>query len=413
MKQGFLSQYFTAVAAKRLSAVEVNKKVSNQHEFNGSQALKQTLGTNDTGDSIYYSARFIWMGEGNETVVADGQLSWYDARFKDDTRSAEWRLYFPTTDVSQLAQEGDLLFIAKCTDNSILCIIVRAGSTTESQMLWLLGVPVQSGRSFVYQNFQGKEDKEVDFVVRFILEELGIEVEERETAYLDSIIAQYNGKLPTTKMFSILTRQTLKNVSPLDDPDGALMAWMNHEEKLFRRIEKLEVESRLKVGFVSQEGTDVDGFIKFSLSVLNKRKSRAGLALENHLEEIFILHKIQYARTVETENKTKPDFLFPSSVAYHNLKFSPELLTMLGVKTTCKDRWRQVLSEASRIENKHLFTLEPGISVNQTNEMKSHKLQLVLPLSIHETYTQNQRDWLLTIKDFIKFVNDKQSKKLL
>ena len=27
--------------------------------------------------------------------------------------------------------------------------------------------------------------------------------------------------------------------------------------------------------------------------------------------------------------------------------------SMLGVKTTCKDRWRQVLSEADRIPQKH------------------------------------------------------------
>jgi hypothetical protein len=30
---------------------------------------------------------------------------------------------------------------------------------------------------------------------------------------------------------------------------------------------------------------------------------------------------------------------------------------MLGVKTTCSDRWRQVLAEADRIQLKHLLTL--------------------------------------------------------
>ena len=49
-----------------------------------------------------------------------------------------------------------------------------------------------------------------------------------------------------------------------------------------------------------------------------------------------------------------------------------ELLTFLGEKTSCKDRWRQVLSEADRITNKHLLTLEPGISKNQTDEMRSN-----------------------------------------
>lgn len=52
--------------------------------------------------------------------------------------------------------------------------------------------------------------------------------------------------------------------------------------------------------------------------------------------------------------------------------FSIIACTMLGVKSTCKDRWRQVLSEAKRIDNKHLATLEPGISENQTAEMQAH-----------------------------------------
>lgn len=409
MKAGYLSQYFVSVAAKRLSAVEADPKKSNQHEFNGTEALKQVLGTSDDGKKYFFSARFIWMGEENETLTADGKLSWYDSRFKDETRAAEWRLYFPTTDVSELAQPGDLLIIAKRTDNSVLCIIVAAGSTTENQLLWLFAVPVQTGKQFVYQDFQNGEDKEVDFAVRFILEELGIDVEEAEADYLDSILEPFKGAFPTTREFSLLTRQTLKDVSVMDDPDGTLMAWMNHEEKLFRRIERYEIEQRLRTGFISESGTDVDGFLKFSMSVQNRRKSRAGLALENHLEAIFQGYKIQYSRVAETEQKVKPDFLFPGGKEYHDSSFPAALLTMLGVKTTCKDRWRQVLSEARRIQNKHLLTLEPGISENQTDEMRSQNLQLVLPASIHETYKDNQKTWLITVKDFISHVSEKQA----
>lgn len=83
---------------------------------------------------------------------------------------------------------------------------------------------------------------------------------------------------------------------------------------------------------------------------------------------------------------------------------------MLGVKTTCKDRWRQVLSEAKRIDLKHLLTLEPGISDNQTNEMKAHNLQLVLPKSLHQSYNQNQRSWLMDIKDFLGLIKERQTR---
>lgn len=54
--------------------------------------------------------------------------------------------------------------------------------------------------------------------------------------------------------------------------------------------------------------------------------------------------------------------------------FPANKLVFLGAKTTCKDRWRQVLNEADRIETKYLFTLQQGISKNQLREMKHEHL---------------------------------------
>lgn len=153
---------------------------------------------------------------------------------------------------------------------------------------------------------------------------------------------------------------------------------------------------------------DVDGFLQYSLSVQNRRKSRIGYALENHIEEIFKIYKIKYSRGKITENKSKPDFVFPSIENYYDNNFDDSLLTMLGVKSTCKDRWRQVLSEADRIKNKHLLTLEIAISENQTTEMRNRNLQLVLPKKLHYTYSDNQRKWIMDMSTFIDIVKDKQ-----
>ena len=81
---------------------------------------------------------------------------------------------------------------------------------------------------------------------------------------------------------------------------------------------------------------------------------------------------------------------------------------MLGVKSTCKDRWRQVLAEANRIEHKHLLTLESAISLNQTNEMQTKSLQLVLPQRLHESYTEAQRTWIMDVSSFIELVQERQ-----
>ncbi len=82
---------------------------------------------------------------------------------------------------------------------------------------------------------------------------------------------------------------------------------------------------------------------------------------------------------------------------------------MLAAKSTCKDRWRQVLSEAERIKIKHLCTLEEGISPAQTAEMARQHLQLVVPKRIHESYREEQRRRLLTVEDFIAEVTARQS----
>lgn len=171
------------------------------------------------------------------------------------------------------------------------------------------------------------------------------------------------------------------------------MAWMEREEILFRTLEKHVIGERLSKGFDS----DVDGFIQFSLSVQNRRKSRAGLALENHLEVVFDELGVKYSRAAITENKSKPDFIFPGRTEYLDLEYDALALTILGVKSTCKDRWRQVLAEADRIKKKHLLTLEAAISSNQTDEMRAKELQLVLPKGLHETYSTEQRKWLVDV----------------
>ncbi|MDO4585572.1 MAG: type II restriction endonuclease, partial [Planctomycetia bacterium] len=183
-----------------------------------------------------------------------------------------------------------------------------------------------------------------------------------------------------------------------------LLGWMEREEILFRTLEKYLIAERLSKGFDS----DVDGFLSFSLSIQNRRKSRVGQALENHIERLLIARDIHYDRTKITENKSKPDFIFPGIEEYHNPSFNVATLTMLGVKSTCKDRWRQVLSEAEKIKHKHLLTLEAAISENQTQEMINHQLQLIVPSGLHETYSAKQKNWLMNVSSFIELVMERQ-----
>ncbi len=394
-----LSQYFTGIAAKRLSAVEVDPQTSNQHEFNGIRAMAHTFGT----DRKTFDCTYIYFGDDEDkTTTADGFLTWYDARENHATRT-EYRLYFQGNTVMELANPGDLLVIGKRPNERAMALVVKKDTTIERQILWLFGIE-DDGTRFTISDIEGNANRQIGYAERTILETLGIETETEEAVqWIDRLVEEFDAKFPSTSIFSEYARLTVEGVSPLDDPDGALMAWINHEEMLFRTLERHIVQQRLDTGF-----KDVDDFVEFSLSVQNRRKSRVGFALENHLAKVFMIHGLTFSQGKVTENKAKPDFVFPGIAQYHQPQFPADRLTMLGSKSTCKDRWRQVLSEAGRISNKHLFTLEPGISVSQTDEMRAHQLQLVLPEELHGSYLDNQQDWLMNLREFIALVWERQ-----
>lgn len=403
-----ISDYFEGVAAKYLSAVDADPGRSHQHEIGGLPAagFKQYLGTPGKNEEYRFKAKQIYFSD--ESVAPDineSMVTWYDCRRKQPNRSAEFRLYYNTNTVTELLEEGDFLLVAKMRDGSLLMIFTPAGSTIENQLRLLFGL------NHIDESFTSGTLDSVQLLLplRLMLEDLGLEVSRIETgddAWLDQLVSLFGGKtFPTTSEFSIFARKSIEEtVDPLSHPDQAILDWMEHEEKLFRIYERHLVQRRLRSGF-GEEGDDVDEFISFSLSVQNRRKSRVGHAFEGHLDEIFRLHGLRFqqgrGKGLTTENNSRPDFIFPGFAEYRDPEFPTGKLFMLGAKTTCKDRWRQVLSEAHRITEKHLITMEAAISESQTSEMRSNGLKLVVPEKIQTTYSSSQRDWLMALEEFI------------
>ncbi|HTM81948.1 type II restriction endonuclease [Asticcacaulis sp.] len=403
VRRGLLSELFDGVVAKTLTLVETVTAKSNQHEFQGIKPFRQLFGEEDRRRIV---TRFIALSDDLEGRAEDGFMSWSNVR-KGKPRAPEFHLYYSGNAVTEGMKAGDTLFLAMQRDGSALVIVAPAGSTAQSQLIWLFGLSDQATIDFEFRDIGRDESQTLGYAARYILDELGIEIEEAEDSRLDNLLEKFGLEFPTTRVFSEFARATLPHVDPRDDADAVLMAWVEREELLFRRLERRIVAARLQAGFLTGEHVDVDGFMSFSLSVQNRRKSRAGQSLENHLEALFLARKIQFQRGVETENRNKPDFLFPGQAAYRDPAFPTENLTMLGSKSTVKDRWRQVLSEAQRIENKHLLTLEPGISENQTDEMRTKGLQLVLPSKIHTSFRPAQREWLCDVSSFIRLVESR------
>jgi hypothetical protein len=396
-----LSEYFTGIAAKRLSNVEIN---SNQHEFNGVNEFRKILGE----ERKTFSGYFIYLPDDEEDIVSNkGTLTWYDVRENNPARSAEFRLYYSDSEIIPDAAVEDLVIMGKNTSDELVVIVSPKGSTSEKQLLWLFGLEEVENKKFVVRDFRDNKD-DIGFAGKYILESLGITVEETAPDYLEDMIGKFGLAFPPTKIFSEYCRSTVKDVSVKDAPDQALIAWWDREGLLLRTFEAEIIKERLKKGF-AHNTTGVDDFISFSLSVLNRRKSRAGHSFENHLEVVFNAHDIRYSKGAKTERNNKPDFIFPDIASYHTAGLDTGLLTMLGVKTTLKDRWRQILTEAEKITHKHLITMEPAISRNQTNEILESKLQLVIPAPLISTFLPDQQQHLMPVSDFLALVKKKQA----
>lgn len=187
------------------------------------------------------------------------------------------------------------------------------------------------------------------------------------------------------------------------NPDRKLLDWTDVEFRLFRALEYARYGDMITHGFSS-----VEDFIAIANQVLNRRKSRAGKSLEHHLAALFDGNSLRYESQAITEGNKKPDFLFPSQNAYHDMDYPVDRLVSLAAKTTCKDRWRQILNEADRLrgQTKYLCTLQQGISATQMDEMQEEKVVLVVPEPYIRTYPRDRQDRIWSVRKFIQYIRE-------
>ena len=345
MKKGHLSTHFAGVGVKSLSATEVDPAVSRGHELQGVDAFQTFLGVPTEKRKI--PARYVWLSDDDEPLSHEGEVTWYDSRRGQLGREPEPRLYYPKASegVVYRARPGDTLFVCYEKSDGLTFLFCSAGSTIERQLLWLFNLSI-AGDELVGRDLRSS-DVDIGVVARHVLGLIGIDSPVEDAGWLSQLSRAFGSRFPTTAKFSEFARKAAGPLSIKDDPDAALMRWIELEELLFYTFERHLISQRLEEGFSSEVGVDVDGFVQFSLSVQNRRKSRAGYSLENHLQAVFDAFGLVYARGAQTEGKRKPDFLFPGPVAYHDPGYAAERLTLLGAKSSCKDRWRQVLSEVT------------------------------------------------------------------
>ncbi len=332
------------------------------------------------GENKEKTVSILWQDD----FYTTSRMKYYGQGTRNEYRITRFGRDFPFLNDEYI---GSLLILSKMTDSDYVAYVLSSDDDIDGFYAYFNLSPNETNQLIT----AGGTDP--DKKLEMFFQEHVRELDDFPTTLQMSSLAQLN----FNKAHSISKSDFIKS------PDSLLLSWLDAEYRLFRLIEEKIYSGKLKNAFES-----VDEFVRIANEVLNRRKSRAGKSLEHHLSELFSKNDLVFEEQALTEGKKRPDFLFPNSSCYHNFEFPAKDLVVLGAKTTCKDRWRQVLSEADRVEEKYLFTLQQGISLSQLKEMSDAKLTLIVPKPYIQSFPKAYQNQLKDLSEFIGIVKRKQ-----
>lgn len=180
--------------------------------------------------------------------------------------------------------------------------------------------------------------------------------------------------------------------------DKRLLRRRECEFELFQSLEEAIELPLARKGF-----TTIADFLSAAQTVLQRRKSRSGKSLELHMREILIEEDFRENRdfTYQPKAGNNPDFLFPNEAAYTDATFPRERIRMLAVKTTFRDRWRQITEECADLPVRHLLTLQEGVSEAQFRLISEAGIRLVVPEPQVAKYKKTIQPALVTVESFL------------
>lgn len=320
-----------------------------------------------------------------DDFTTESCMKYYGQRTRNEYRITRFGRNFPFL---QDENVGDLLIIAKFTEEDYAGYVLSSDEDIDE--------------FFAYFNLAPDETNQLIDI------DGSVKPDEKIAQLLQSFVAQFNN-FPETRQMAQGARDCYNNAYGIAEnalrnkPDEVLLNWVDTEYRLFKCMEE-----KVYADVISKPFGSIEAFVQTANEVLNRRKSRAGKSLEHHLADIFTHNELVFEEQTITEDNKKPDFLFPNGECYHNMQFPADDLIVLGAKTTCKDRWRQVLTEADRVDVKYLFTLQQGISKNQLKEMHDSRLTLVVPHKYIASFPQEYQSEISDLKRFISLVRQKQ-----
>ncbi len=333
----------------------------------------------ERGENRKSDVRVLWQ-DGRRT---DSVVTWYGSRTRREYRLTRFGQDFPFR-MDDLV--GALLVLIPVTLADFICYVLdREEDIDDIQAA--LGVEV-IGRYGVFRRDEHEHEEPEDQCLDRLFREFVLRYDE----------------IPETRVISAATRDALfACVRDLNSrtADERLMRFKDEEYRLFKMIERRVREPEITRLFAS-----VDDFIDTALRILNARKSRAGRSLENHVEYLLTEARIPFEMRADVDGR--PDILIPGKHEYDESvagRYPKHKLVMVGVKTTCKDRWRQVTREARHIDQKHILTIQAGISPRQLDEMTEANVRLIVPRPLHEVYPRGHCE-IVDVEHFIASVRE-------
>lgn len=382
-----------------------------QAVLNGKTAFCKFLSANDTGKTgghqagIYIPKKSVKILFSEQGLKGENKEKWVNVEWQNNTETNTRFIYYGkgTRNEYRITNFGrDFPFLSAEYTGALFVLVKR---NEENYSGYILNSDADINGFLNAFNLSPTDTNQ-------LISKNNIYSETHEDLEIQEFIKNLNIDFPSSEIMSATARHIQNIVYDhmeyiQTNPDKKIIDWTNTEYNLFRALEHAKYGNIIRNGFSS-----VDEFISTANMVLNRRKSRAGKSLEHHLSAIFDGNDLDYTAQPVTEGNKKPDFLFPSSKAYHDNTFPVESLISLAAKTTCKDRWRQVLNEADRLRNrpKYLCTLQQGISSTQMDEMQAENVILVVPKPYIATYPRDRQDKIWTISKFVNYVKETEGK---
>jgi len=332
----------------------------------------------EKGEQLSEHITITWQQE----LTTESRAIYYGEKSRNEYRLTRFGKGFPYLTDEHI---GDLLVLCRLPQNNYQAFVLQSDEDIE-EFFAALNISPANANGLIEPQATARPEDALEGCFRAFLTTLKTDFPDTETL-----------SRTARECHRAAYKTSERNVTA--DPDKQILNWLEAEFQLFKIIENDRYSQRIQKPF-----TTVEELIETANTLLQRRKSRAGFSLEHHLAAIFRAFGLRFDAQGVTEGKKKPDFIFPGTAAYQDKSFDEKKLFVLAAKTTCKDRWRQVINEADRVTTKYLFTLQESISSAQLAEMFQANVRLIVPKPHLTSFPKEFRDRILTLEKFVQMV---------